>query len=159
MRTFSPQYEHVPDSNEEHTVSSNTPRPLSYGSPQPHETVELRSWGRQEERIPESYQSFQHARDSSLHVDAEHDMNQSFDSWNPKGTTSIDIQPLRQKNERVTTGWLNDWWWWEIGSVVLSLSCIIAIIVTLLVMQNKPLSSWHSSIAPNALISVGKVEN
>ncbi|KAF2024342.1 hypothetical protein EK21DRAFT_29195, partial [Setomelanomma holmii] len=48
---------------------------------------------------------------------------------------------------------LSNWWWWELGSVLLSVACFIAIIVTLRVIQNKTLSSWHSAISPNALIS------
>jgi hypothetical protein len=132
---------------------------MSHVSPQSHETVELRSLDWQTERIPESYQSLQHERDNTVHVDAHQKMNQSFDYCNPKGNTFIDTQPLRQKNRGATVGRLSDWWWWELGSIVLSLSCIVAIIVTLLVMQNKPLSAWHSSIAPNALISVGHVES
>jgi hypothetical protein len=152
MRTVSPQYEHVPGSNEGHDTPSHDQH---YSS---HETVELKPLGWQAENIPESYQSFQHNRESTPYVDAHQNDNQGFDSWRPKETTSIDIKSLRHRHRGVTFGRLSNWWWWELGSVVLSLSCIIAIVVTLLVMQNKPLSSWHSSIAPNALISVGKVE-
>ncbi|OAL47212.1 hypothetical protein IQ07DRAFT_573045 [Pyrenochaeta sp. DS3sAY3a] len=48
---------------------------------------------------------------------------------------------------------LSDWWWWELGSVLLSCACFIAIVITLWIMQEKPLSSWHSAVSPNALIS------
>jgi hypothetical protein len=48
---------------------------------------------------------------------------------------------------------LSDWWWWELGSVVLSCACFIAIVITLRIIQDKSLSSWHSVISPNALIS------
>ncbi|KAF2194508.1 hypothetical protein K469DRAFT_546627, partial [Zopfia rhizophila CBS 207.26] len=41
----------------------------------------------------------------------------------------------------------------ELGSVLLSLSCLVAIAITLLVIQGRPLSSWQFSVAPNALIS------
>jgi hypothetical protein len=155
---FSSRYEHVPGSNEEHNIPSDAQHYMPHVYSQSHEIVELRSMDWQTERIPESYQSFQHDRDNTLHVDADQNMNQSFGSRNPKGTAVIDAQPLRPKNQGATIGWLSDWWWWELGSVLLSLSCIVAIIVTLLVTQNKPLSSWHSSIAPNALISVGNIE-
>jgi hypothetical protein len=64
MRTVSPQYEYVPGSNEGHDTLSNDQH---YSS---HETVELKSLGWEAESIPESYQLFQHNRESTVHIDA-----------------------------------------------------------------------------------------
>jgi hypothetical protein len=49
---------------------------------------------------------------------------------------------------------LSDWWWWELGSVLLSCACFIAIAITLWRVQEKSLSSWNWLISPNALISI-----
>lgn len=61
------------------------------------------------------------------------------------------------KSASSTTGksslW-SDWWLWEIGSSFLSLGCVVAIVVILLNLHGKPLSSWRVPIAPNALVSL-----
>ncbi|KAH7081066.1 hypothetical protein FB567DRAFT_595379 [Paraphoma chrysanthemicola] len=75
----------------------------------------------------------------------------SSSSLKPKDETQRPPRKARQSSTFVNR--LSDWWWWELGSVVLSLACFIAIVVTLLIIQDKALSSWHSAIAPNALIS------
>ncbi|KAF2086180.1 hypothetical protein K490DRAFT_17586, partial [Saccharata proteae CBS 121410] len=46
-----------------------------------------------------------------------------------------------------------DWWLWEIGGMILSLACMAAIIAVLPYMDNRPLSEFKLSIAPNTLIS------
>ncbi|KAF2424871.1 hypothetical protein EJ08DRAFT_700649 [Tothia fuscella] len=45
-------------------------------------------------------------------------------------------------------------WLWEISGALLSISCAISIIIILISTNNKPLSSWHFFIRPNALISI-----
>lgn len=47
-----------------------------------------------------------------------------------------------------------DNWIWEIASLGLSALCLVAIVVILVNFQNIPLSKWHTSIAPNTVISV-----
>jgi hypothetical protein len=68
---------------------------LSHGSQQSHETVELDSLRLQAERMPESYQSVQHDRDSTQHTDAHQNVDRSFDSRKPTEAMFIYTQPLR----------------------------------------------------------------
>lgn len=46
-------------------------------------------------------------------------------------------------------------WMWEFGSAALSLICLLAVVVVLLVFQDKPLSRWNVKldITPNTLVS------
>ena len=46
------------------------------------------------------------------------------------------------------------WWWWEIGSAFLSTGCIIAIVIILFKIADKPLQDWSLPIQPNSLIAV-----
>ncbi|KAH8199619.1 hypothetical protein TruAng_006212 [Truncatella angustata] len=46
------------------------------------------------------------------------------------------------------------WWWWELGSALLSLVCISLVIAILVSAGNKSLESWPLAIQPNSLISV-----
>jgi hypothetical protein len=162
MQTRSTQYEQLPGSREEHHLPNNDQHYTSYVDPQSRATADLKhpsdfpisqlSNGWSAGRIPENYESFQYNQDSDQHADAYKTSIQSFDCLDPKET--VLTHSLRQNFRGSAIDRLSDWWWWELGSVFLSLSCIIAIIVTLLIMQDKSLSSWHSSIFPNALISV-----
>ncbi|OAL00106.1 hypothetical protein IQ06DRAFT_348607 [Phaeosphaeriaceae sp. SRC1lsM3a] len=62
-------------------------------------------------------------------------------------------ESLEIHNKRSWLNALSDWWWWELGSVLLSCACFLAIVITLWIIQEKPLSSWQSAVSPNALIS------
>jgi hypothetical protein len=76
-------------------ILSNDRHYLSHESQQSHETVELNSLRLQAERMPESYQSVQHDRDSTQHTDAHQNVDRSFDSRKPTEATFIYTQPLR----------------------------------------------------------------
>lgn len=49
---------------------------------------------------------------------------------------------------------LNDWWFWETGSVLLSCACIVAAVIILVRISGTPIRNWAFPIQPNSLISV-----
>ena len=131
------QYGHVPSSSEGY-YSSHMDE---------HEAAGL--------YYPRNKQASHPHRISDEHVPMVHAHQGSIRSLEILDSNStVFSRPLQETRRRNLSDRLGDWWWWELLGVSLSLSCTIAIIVTLSVMQNKSLSSWHSSISPNALISV-----
>lgn len=74
-----------------------------------------------------------------------------FDASSLRPDTSFNSSQKRKEGSWADV--LNDCWWWELGSVLLSCACFIAIVITLCVVQGDSLSSWHSVVSPNALIS------
>ncbi|KAK8091277.1 hypothetical protein PG994_000782 [Apiospora phragmitis] len=45
-------------------------------------------------------------------------------------------------------------WWLEISNSLLSVLCLLAMMIMLSLIQDRPLSSWSSAVSPNAFISV-----
>lgn len=68
--------------------------------------------------------------------------------------SNTDLQHGPKKNKVKFLDRLNDWWWWELGSMLLSLACLVAMIIILAKVQGKSLATWHSSISLNAVVSV-----
>jgi hypothetical protein len=83
---------------------------------QDHESFEVPLNGKQESIF------HQHTLLSS----ATHD----FDASSLKADTSSNSPQKRKEGSWADV--LNDWWWWELGSVLLSCACFIAIVITLL---------------------------
>lgn len=48
---------------------------------------------------------------------------------------------------------LHWWWFWEPGGITLSVCCMIAILVLLPYLNQRPLNDWHFLMAPNTMIS------
>lgn len=172
IMAFQPsKYEHVPNSGDEEiyytyrgeSPLSNEAHYTTASHPQPHEGVshnrhqispQSANWpvytsrdDRDPFNVQQSDHNYAHRQESYVSSYPTH----SFDSLNPK--TGTLVSGVEERHQGAWFNRLSDWWWWELGSVLVSVACFIAIIVTLLVMQNKPLASWHSSISPNAVIS------
>jgi hypothetical protein len=64
----------------------------------------------------------------------------------------IDLSPAVRRRSCLTV--VNNWWWRELGSVILSVASIAAVTVILAIIHDRPLSSWSFRIAPNGLVSI-----
>jgi hypothetical protein len=143
------QYEQVPNGGEESsdnytnqsTFSNNGHEP-AFSQPQPYEAIALHHLASQED---------QQLREPRQESDIRPLVSQQESATVSKAISSSSSIGKQQKSSWVDR--LSDWWWWELASVLLSGSCFIAIVITLLVMKDKALSSWHSAVSPNALIS------
>jgi hypothetical protein len=160
------QYEHVPDSSEEpfdayagqsafndegqlacqlrtqpYDSVAHSDAPVSYISiediPQDHQPIQVLQHSENDPTVKQQPPSSQSIHDS--------------DTSRPKPAIFTSTRGKQREGSWVDA--LSDWWWWELGSVFLSCACFIAIIITLRIMQDKPLSSWHSIVSPNAVIS------
>jgi hypothetical protein len=160
------QYEHVSHGTEDPQLSYTSQSEFSaegqYASqlqPQPydagaydHQSVSPLSRG----GILEDHQLFstQQRNDNSSGFHSQPASTQFTRNFDSSESKTAFFTSSHEQGKRVS--WidgLSDWWWWELGSVVLSCACFIAIVITLRVIQDKSLSSWHSVVSPNALIS------
>lgn len=57
-------------------------------------------------------------------------------------------EPL-QKQSPGRERWSSTWWWWEIISIVVSIGCMIAVVVILGTMQDKPMDHWTLFVSIN----------
>ncbi|KAH7066808.1 hypothetical protein BKA63DRAFT_128162 [Paraphoma chrysanthemicola] len=170
------RYEHVPNSGEEHPypythhatfrddehdrshldpwLQPHEPDGLSYPPASP---VSRPSSGSHRDVMLRDHQAlYDHHQGKDVADDVQQQPTPSHFSLSSnslKSKAETQSPPHKARHSSAFVNRLSDWWWWELGSVFLSLTCFIAIVVTLLIIQDKALSSWHSAIAPNALIS------
>lgn len=48
---------------------------------------------------------------------------------------------------------LHWWWFWELGGVAISVCCVVALLILLPYLDNRPLNAWQFLVAPNTMIS------
>lgn len=65
--------------------------------------------------------------------------------------TGIGISDKRSRTSRLRR--LHWWWFWELGGITLSVSCMIAILILLPYLDDLSLNDWHFLMAPNTMIS------
>lgn len=99
------------------------------------------------------------------HDDGHPEASDGHDS-NISSTTPLQAEPQshhrsstqhHEKRKRSTTDLdhlIMDRWTLEVIGTTLSLCCLAAMIIVMIVAQSRPLSSWPSSITPNTLIAV-----
>jgi hypothetical protein len=68
------------------------------------------------------------------------------DTKNLIGTSSSRVKQKRR--------WGLSGWWWEVGSLFLTITCMVLTTAIFMLMDNKPLRTWRLPIEPNALIAV-----
>jgi hypothetical protein len=158
------EYEHLQNSNNELSESCMS-QPISNGHgylrPQAHD----RCAHNQSPVFPflgvvprdhESSQALQHSeRKTVFHQrlsSSSSQVNHGSDALRPKPDTLI----TSSKKSKVGfwNDTLSDWWWWELGSVLLSCACFAAVVIMLWMVQERSLSSWRSVISPNTLVSI-----
>lgn len=66
--------------------------------------------------------------------------------------TAVKVVPV--KRHASWSDRLNDWWLWELLSVILSVSCLIALVIILRVYEGRSLPDWPLGITLNTLVAV-----
>lgn len=66
-------------------------------------------------------------------------------------STVVEISDKRPHTSRLRR--LHWWWFWELGGITLSVSCMIAILILLPYLDDLSLNDWHFLMAPNTMIS------
>ena len=61
---------------------------------------------------------------------------------------------LYQRSDHSRQDRWGEWWTLELAGLLLSSSCLIAVFGICFRVQNRPLQDWHSSISPNAMVSI-----
>jgi hypothetical protein len=157
-----PQYEHLPNSSEEPCecrISQTTSSSEEHLGSQPYDTFAC-----DQPPVSPILRGVIPRNHGSLKVPHHNEQNPILRQQNPSSQVTHDfdvpspnpgtfIMSPENRKERSWINVLNDWWWWELGSVLLSCACFIAIVITLWIVQERSLSSWHSVISPNALVS------
>lgn len=68
--------------------------------------------------------------------------------------TYTHLQDAKSHKPSRRNGWLHRFWFWEVLSILGAVVALAAMVITLLLHQDKPLPKWPSAITINALIAV-----
>lgn len=79
------------------------------------------------------------------------EMPLSHETLVPDNTRVTEHKERRSKNSRLKR--LHWWWFWELGGITISVCCMIALLVLLPYLDNRPLNDWQFLVSPNTMIS------